>query len=69
MIDRRAFMAGLGAALAAPLAAGAQPETRVYRVGILLFTDRQAVPGQLFSESDCVTLDTAKDTTSCSMSV
>jgi len=33
-VDRRAFVTGLGAALAAPLAAGAQP-ARIPRVGVL----------------------------------
>jgi putative ABC transport system substrate-binding protein len=35
-VDRRAFVAGTLALLAAPLAAEAQPAGRVYRVGILL---------------------------------
>jgi ABC-type uncharacterized transport system substrate-binding protein len=34
-MDRRAFVTGLGAALAAPLAPAAQQATRVYRVGVM----------------------------------
>ena len=34
-MDRRAFVTGLGAALAAPLAAKAQQMGRLYRIGIL----------------------------------
>jgi putative ABC transport system substrate-binding protein len=34
-VDRRTFVTGLGAVLAAPLAAGAQPAGKVYRIGIL----------------------------------
>jgi len=43
VIDRRAFLAGTGAVLlATPLAAGAQPAGKRYRVGILIATSRQA---------------------------
>ena len=35
-MDRRAFVTGLGAVLAAPLVAAAQPTTKVYRVGFLV---------------------------------
>ena len=34
-MDRRTFVTGLGAVLAAPRAAGAQ-QSRVYRVGVIL---------------------------------
>jgi hypothetical protein len=34
-MDRRAFLAGAAALLAAPLAAVAQPAGKVYRIGIL----------------------------------
>jgi putative ABC transport system substrate-binding protein len=36
VIDRRAFLAGAAALLAAPLAAQAQPAGKVSRVGVLL---------------------------------
>ncbi len=36
-MNRRAFVVGLGAVLAAPLANEAQPTTKVYRVGFLVF--------------------------------
>ncbi len=37
MMDRRVFLAGLGSAFAAPLAATAQQAGRVYRIGMLWF--------------------------------
>jgi putative tryptophan/tyrosine transport system substrate-binding protein len=48
-VNRRAFVTGLGAVLAAPLGAGAQPAGRVYRVGILGATSRSlsAAPAHL----------------------
>src|SRR5215467_1115045 len=35
-MDRRAFITGLGAVLAAPLAAGAQQTERVFSIGVLI---------------------------------
>jgi ABC-type uncharacterized transport system substrate-binding protein len=43
-MDRRAFLAGSAALLAAPLAAEAQQARKVPRVGILLLSDAQSVP-------------------------
>jgi len=45
VLNRRAFVAGLGAVLAAPLGAGAQQFGRVYRVGVLLPTPISRIPG------------------------
>jgi hypothetical protein len=35
-MNRRAFVAGLGAVLAAPLSAEAQQSSKLYRVGVLI---------------------------------
>jgi putative ABC transport system substrate-binding protein len=51
-VDRRAFVAGLGAALAAPLGAGAQTGGKVHRVGFILITPLASVmsdPSHLFN--------------------
>jgi len=45
VLNRRAFVAGLGAVLAAPLGAGAQQFGRVYRVGVLLPTPISRISG------------------------
>jgi putative tryptophan/tyrosine transport system substrate-binding protein len=52
-VNRRAFVTGLGALLAAPLAAEAQQAGRVYRVGVLAPVTREAasVPMALFRQS------------------
>jgi hypothetical protein len=41
-MNRRAFVTGLGAVLAAPLAAEAQQAGKVYRIGYLLTATRGA---------------------------
>src|SRR3989442_11032925 len=47
-IDRRAFLGGLvGSALAAPLAAKAQPSGKVWRIGLLSAGSQPAAPGLL----------------------
>jgi hypothetical protein len=50
MMNRRAFVTGLGAVLAAPLAAEAQQAGRIYRLGILSpapFTSLDVIAGAL----------------------
>jgi ABC-type uncharacterized transport system substrate-binding protein len=43
MMDRRAFVTGLGAMLAAPLAAVAQQAGKVWRIGVLTFGQRSSL--------------------------
>jgi hypothetical protein len=46
-MNRRAFVAGLGAALAAPLAAVAQPAMMMPRIGVLLTLSSAAEDGAI----------------------
>jgi hypothetical protein len=43
-VNRRAFVAGLGAALAVPLVAEAQPPGKVYRIGYLAHISDSSMP-------------------------
>ena len=47
-MDRRTFLAGTGAVLAAPLAAEAQPAGKIYRIGVLSPFSSSFVPGPSF---------------------
>jgi hypothetical protein len=66
-MDRRAFLAGAAALLAAPLAAEAQQPEKLYRIGMPERTSTAINgPTSIASDRDCGTLDTSRGNTSSS---